>query len=332
MMHKAWKRGGLAIALLALVLAGTIASPTFLQPNNLQNILISISTIGILALGQTLVMLVRQVDLSVGSLMAFGPIAAISTASAILSFTDTPVIQGGNYVTDGMVLIVALTLAVSALVGLVNGVLTVKAGVPSLIVTLGMLYMLRGGAYLLSGGHPLYMTRLEGFSWLGTAKLLGVLPLSFTVFLVLGVASALVLRYTRIGTRVYATGANEKAAVFSGVKVDFWKIAAFGFSGFCAGLAALLYSSRLESVEAAQASGYELISIAIVVIGGTTLQGGRGTMGGTLVAALIMGIVINILSLLGMVIWYQTIIIGLVIIAAVFAYVRGGAQPAGRSS
>jgi ribose/xylose/arabinose/galactoside ABC-type transport system permease subunit len=325
-MAKAWKRGGLAAAMLALVALGAAASPTFLQPGNLQNILISISTIGILALGQTVVMLVRQVDLSVGSLMAFAPIAAISATSGLLSFTDTPVIQGGNYVTAGMALIVLLTLAVSTLVGLVNGLLTVKAGVPSLIVTLGMLYMLRGGAYLLSGGHPLYMTRLEGFSWLGTATLFGMLPLSFVVFLALGIAGALALRHTRVGTRIYATGANEKAAVYSGVAVDFWKIAAFGFSGLCAGVAALIYSSRLESVEAAQASGYELISIAIVVIGGTTLQGGRGTMTGTIIAALIMGIVINILSLLGMVIWYQTIIIGLVIIAAVFAYVRSGPQ------
>jgi ribose/xylose/arabinose/galactoside ABC-type transport system permease subunit len=220
---------------------------------------------------------------------------------------------------------------VGTLVGLVNGLLTVKARVPSLIVTLGMLYMLRGAAYLLSGGHPLYLTRLEGFSWLGTSELFGILPLSFVVFLALGLASAAVLRYTRAGTRIYATGANEKAAVFSGVEVDFWKIAAFGFSGFCAALAALLYTSRLESVEAAQATGYELIAIAIVVIGGTTLQGGRGGMMGTIMAALILGVVINILSLLGLVIWYQTIIVGLVIILAVFVYVRRGGA-AGRGS
>lgn len=316
------RKGGLAIALLVLVAIGAAVSPTFLQVNNLQNILISISTIGVLALGQTLVMLVRQVDLSVGSLMAFGPIAAISMATAILAIGEVPVIEGGNYVTNGMTLIVLLTLAVSTIVGLLNGLLTVKASVPSLIVTLGMLYMLRGAAYLLSGGHPLYLTRLEGYSWLGTAELFGTLPLSFVVFLVLGIVSVLVLKYTRVGTRIYSTGNNERAAVFSGVNADFWKIAAFGFSGFCAGLAALIYTSRLESVEAAQSAGYELVSIAIVVIGGTTLQGGRGSMAGTILAAVILGIVINILSLLGMVVWYQTIIVGFVIIAAVFVYVR----------
>jgi ribose transport system permease protein len=315
------RKSGLAIALLVLFAIGAAVSPTFLRIDNLQNILISISTIGTLALGQTLVMLVRQVDLSVGSLMAFSPIAAITIAAAVLAVGDVPVIEGGNYVTHGMTVIVLATLAVSTVVGLVNGLLTVKARVPSLIVTLGMLYMLRGAAYLLSGGHPLYLTRLEGFSWLGTADMFGI-PLSFAVFLVLGIASALMLKYTRVGTRIYSTGGNEKAAIFSGVSVDFWKIAAFGFSGFCAGVAALIYTSRLESVEAAQSAGYELISIAIVVIGGTTLQGGRGSMSGTIVAALVLGIVLNILSLLGLVIWYQTIIVGFVIIVAVLVYVR----------
>jgi ribose/xylose/arabinose/galactoside ABC-type transport system permease subunit len=319
------KRGGLLIALVLLIAAGAAASPRFLSVGNLQNILISVSTIGILALGQTAVMLVRQVDLSAGSLMAFAPISAISIAAALLAGAEVPVIEGGNYVVNGMGLIVLGTLVVSVAAGLANGLITVKLDVPSLIVTLGMLYIFRGGAYLLSGGHPLYMTQLEGFNWLGNEHVIG-LPLSFLVFLALGAASMLVLKYTRVGTRVYSTGANETAARFSGVSTDFWKIAAFGYSGFCAGLASLIYSSRLESVEAAQATGYELIAIAIVVIGGTTLQGGRGGMAGTILAALVLGVVINILSLLGLVIWYQTIIIGLVIVAAVFFYVRRDAR------
>jgi ribose/xylose/arabinose/galactoside ABC-type transport system permease subunit len=323
MLGNLLRRGALPIALMVLVAIGAAVSPTFLQIDNLQNILISISTIGTLALGQTVVMLVRQVDLSVGSLMAFGPIAAIAMAAGILASGDVPVIEGGNYVTHGMTLIVLFTLLVSIVVGLLNGLLTVKANAPSLIVTLGMLYMLRGAAYLLSGGHPLYLTRLEGYSWLGTAQF-GLLPLSFLVFLALGVGTVLVLKYTPVGTRIYSTGDNERAAVFSGVNADFWKIAAFAFSGFCAGLAALIYTSRLESVEAAQSAGYELVAIAIAVIGGTTLQGGRGNMSGTILAAVILGVVINILSLLGLVAWYQTIIIGFVIIAAVFGYVRKG--------
>jgi ribose/xylose/arabinose/galactoside ABC-type transport system permease subunit len=316
------KQNALVLVLLLLIVCGTIASPSFFTLYNWQNILINISTLGVLALGQTLVMLVRQVDLAQGSLMAFSPIAAISITGLALSLSGEQVIQGGNYVANGMIWIVILTVVVSTLVGFTNGIITVFARVPSLIVTLGMLYALRGTAYILSGGHPLYLTRLENVKWLGTTQVFGVVPVCFLVFLIIGVFAVLVLKYTRVGPRIYATGNNEKAALYSGVNIGFWKIAAFTFSGFCAAVATLIYSSRLESVEAAQAAGYELSSIAIVVIGGTTLEGGRGTMSGTILAAMILGIVINIISLVGLVIWYQTIIIGFIIIAAVFVYLR----------
>jgi ribose/xylose/arabinose/galactoside ABC-type transport system permease subunit len=317
-----FRKNALVLVLLSLVAVGSASSSSFLTFYNWQNILISVSTLGVLALGQTAVMLVRQVDLSVGSLMAFAPIAAVGLAEAILSLTGVKVVQGGNYVAHGLVLIVLLTLVVSSLVGWLNGLVTVKAGVPSLIVTLGMLYMLRGTAYIFSGGHPMYLTRLKGFKWLGTATVFGFVPVCFLVFLAIAIIAILVLKYTEIGPRLYATGNNEKAAIYSGVRASFWKIGAFIFSGFCAGISTLIYSSRLESVEAAQATGYELASIAIVVIGGTTLEGGRGTMFGSLLAAVILGLVINIISLIGLVIWYQTIIIGLIIIAAVFVYLR----------
>jgi len=316
------KKNALLLVLLSLVAIGIASSSSFFTPYNWQNILISVSTLGVLALGQTAVMLLRQVDLSVGSLMAFAPIAAISLTEATLSLTGTKVVQGGNYVTDGLFLIVVFTWVVSSLVGWLIGLVTVKARVPSLIVTLGMLYILRGTAYIFSGGHPMYLTRLKGFKWLGTAKIFGFVPMCFLLFLAIAIMAILLLKYTRIGPRMYATGNNEKAAVYSGVNAAFWKIGAFIFSGFCAGIASLIYSSRLESVEAAQATGYELASIAIVVIGGTTLEGGRGTMFGTLLAAIILGLIINIISLIGLVIWYQTIIIGLIIIAAVFLYLR----------
>mgnify|MGYP005859580461 CR=1 FL=1 len=269
------KRNILVLILLFLFALGTLVSPNFIKLYNIQNILISVSTLGVLALGQTLVMLVRQVDLSLGSLMAFGPIAAISLAELILSPFGTQVIQGGNYLAAGMVLIIVLTIVVSTVVGLLNGFITVKGRVPALIVTLGMLYALRGTAYILSGGHPLYFTRLQDFKWLGTSKLFDTVPVCFLIFLVIGVIALLVLKYTKVGPSIYSTGGNEKAARYSGVNTGSWKILAFAFSGFCAAVAALIYSSRLESVEAAQAAGYELSSIAIVVIGGTTAAAGE---------------------------------------------------------
>jgi ribose/xylose/arabinose/galactoside ABC-type transport system permease subunit len=306
--------------LVVVVILGVILSPTFLTLSNLQNIMISAAILGVLALGQTLVMLVREIDLSMGSLMAFGPIAAVWLTERLLGLSGTAVIVGGNYVVAGMALIIVLTLVISGLVGLLNGVITVKGKVPSLVVTLGMLYVLRGTAYVLSGGTPLYFTNLEGFDWLGNAKAFGVIPVSFLIFLLLGVAAIIILKFTKVGPRIYSTGGNEKAAVYSGVKVSRWVLIAFIFAGSCSGISALFYVSRLVSVEAAQATGYELTSIAVAVIGGTTLAGGRGTMLGTMLATLTLAVVINIVNLQGLVIWYQTIIIGLIIIAAVLAY------------
>jgi ribose/xylose/arabinose/galactoside ABC-type transport system permease subunit len=315
------RRGSLLfVVLIGVFVLGTLMSDTFLSKPNLQNIMLNVSILGVLALGQTLVMLLREVDLSMGSMMAFAPIAAIELTDIILSFSDTYLIVGGNYVATGTALIMVLTIVVSMLLGLLNGVITVRGLVPSLIVTLGMLYALRGAAYLLSDGHPLYLTQLQDFMWLGTEKAFGFVPVSFLIFLAIGVLAIVVLKYTKVGPIIYSTGGNEKGAIYSGVNTGRWKIIAFVFAGFCTGVAALLYTSRLGSVEAAQAAGYELSAIAIVVIGGTTLAGGRGTMLGTILASIILGVVINIITLEGIVIWYQTIIIGAIIIAAAFAY------------
>jgi ribose transport system permease protein len=315
---------GLVLAVVGVFAAGAALSPTFLVLSNLQNIMLNVSILGILALGQTLVMLLRQVDLSMGSLMAFGPIAAVQLTELIYS---TPLFAGGNYVVAGATLIMVLTIVVSMLVGALNGVLTVKGGVPALIVTLGMLYALRGAGYTLSGGDPLYFTDLGRFMWLGTAKL-GLFPVPFLLFLGIGALAMLVLKFTRVGPAIYATGGNEKAAVYSGVSTGKWKLIAFVFAGFCSGVAALIYSSRLGSVEAAQASGYELSAIAIAVIGGTTLQGGRGTMLGTVLASIALAGITNIITLKGVVSWYQTIIIGVIIVAAAFAYLGKGRRHA----
>jgi ribose/xylose/arabinose/galactoside ABC-type transport system permease subunit len=324
------RRGGvLVFALVAVLALGALMSPTFLTLSNLQNVMLNASILGMVALGQTVVMLLREIDLSIGSLMAFAPIAAIELTELVYGLSNAPLVQGGNYVVQGMGMIIVLTIVVSILVGLLSGMITVKGVVPSLIVTLGMLYALRGAAYLLSGGHPLYFTDLEGFMWLGTATLFGAVPVSFAIFLAVGALAIVVLRYTKVGPAIYSTGGNEKGAVYSGIKTGRWKVFAFVFAGFCTGVAALLFCSRLGSVEAAQASGYELSAIAIAVIGGTTLAGGRGTMLGTILASLVLAVVINIITLEGIVVWWQTITIGTVIIAAAFAYqLRTGAARA----
>jgi len=309
----------LFVVLVVLIILGAIISDNFLTLYNIQNIFINVAVLGMLAIGQTLVMLVKEIDLSQGSLMAFSPIMAINLTDLILSMSGNGAVQGGNYVTAGLVMILFFTILIGALTGLLSGFISVRGHISTLIVSLGMLYALRGIAYIVSGGHPFYLTRLHGFEWLGTYQVFNI-PVSFLIYLLFGITMIVLLRYTKLGPRIYSTGGNEKASIYSGIRTGHWKMLAFVISGLCAAIGALFYCSRLESVEAAQAVGYELQAIAIVVIGGTTLEGGRGKVLGTIIAGMILGIVVNIITLIGLVVWYQTIIIGIIIISATFAY------------
>ena len=315
------KSNNLILILIFVFIIGILTSRNFLTGANIRNILLNVSMIGLLAIGQTAVMLVKEIDLSISSLMAFAPIAAISIAKFIKSLSGVNLIEGGNYITSGMSYIFIFTILIGCIIGAINGLINVKAKVPSIIVTLGMLYTLRGFAYILSKGHPLYLTKLNGFKWLGTSLFLKM-PVSFLIYIAIGVGAILILKFTKVGNRIYATGGNEKAAIYSGINTGAWKIVAFIFCGFCASIASLIYSSRLESVEAAQATGMELAAIAIVVIGGTTLQGGRGGIFGTILSGIILAIIINIITSIGLVVWYQTIIMGVIIIIAVFLYLK----------
>jgi ribose/xylose/arabinose/galactoside ABC-type transport system permease subunit len=305
----------LVVILFALSAIGALASPSFINLSNINNIMINIAIFGLLAIGQSLVMITKEIDLSVGSMVAFAPITAVVIAESAYGIVGRNVILGGNYVVMGLVPIAILTLCVGVVVGIINGLLRVKASIPSLIVTLGTMYTLGGLSYVLSGGYSLYLTKLEGISWLGVSRVSGF-SVSFVLFVIFGAIIILLLKYTVLGNRFYSVGGNEKAAIYSGITPGFWKIAAFGFSGFCAGLSALIYSSRLESIETSQGSGYELIAIAIAVIGGVTLEGGRGSIFNTLIASAILAVTLNIMSLLGFGSWYQNIVIGSVIIGA----------------
>lgn len=310
----------LVLTVIGICVLGTLLSPTFLTVSNARNVMLNVAILGVLALGQTLVMLLRQIDLSVGSLLAFAPIVAIKLAEIVHGISGKSLIEGGNYVVTGTGLIIALTLLVGTLMGVLSGVITVKGKVPSLIVTLGMLYALRGATYSVSGGHSLYLTDLNGFRWIGSATFFGFIPVSFLMFLMLGTLAIVALKHTKIGPRIYAIGGNENGAMYAGIKTGRWKILAFAFSGFCAGLAALFFSSRLASVEAAQGTGFELQAIAIAVVGGTTLIGGRGKMFRTILASIVVALIINIIASAGLVVWYQTVIVGLIIVGAALAY------------
>lgn len=317
------KRAPLLIGCIALFIIGSFASPSFLTLYNVQNLLRHTSILGTLAIGVTVVMLTREIDLCGGSLMAFAIILAVLLTARVESLRGIQAIVGTHYLAHGTRPMIFFTLIIGAMIGLINGVITTKGKVKSLITTLGMLYALRGASFVISGGHAVYLTRIKKFQWLAINNVLKLFPVCFVVFMGIGIVVAILLGYTIVGRRIYAIGGNEKAAKFTGINTDAWKIFAFVISGLCAAIAALMYSSYLASADPQQAVGYELSAIAIVVLGGTTLEGGRGSIVGTLLAALVVGILTNILELIGLRIWYQQVIIGLIIISAVaLAYRR----------
>lgn len=292
-------RAGLLIALLVLVIVASLLSDRFLTAPNLLNVLRQVSIVGILALGMTFVILTAGIDLSVGSILGI-----------------SVVIFAGFVDTSSLPLAIALGIGAGVLVGLVNGLGVAYAGIPPFIMTLGTLSFVRGLCFIYTGGTPVPILD-ELFFHIGNGSLLGV-PIPSILLIVSLLLCALVLNLTPFGRSIYALGSNEDAARLSGVPVNRYKVAVYGISGFFAGLAGLVYSSQLSIGTPIAGQGYELDAIAAVVVGGTSLFGGKGSVFGTFVGTLIIGILANILNLKGIDPFVQQLFKGSLIIIAVF--------------
>ena len=300
---------------LALLVFGAQSSPYFLGADNLANLLRQLTVFGLIALGMTLVLLTGRIDLSVGATMVFSVIAAIEAMAVIGGLMDIRIMgRGHTYVGPTWPLIV-LTLAIGALVGVVNGLGVAYGRVTPFIMTLVSLSALRGLSYVLSNGRPYYL-RSEEYRWLGEATAWGIPVVAF-LFVAVFAAMAWLLHAHVAGNRIYAIGGDEKTAGFAGVQVGRWIVLVYAASGLCAALAGLVFTSRLTSVDAPMCSGYELSAIAIAVLGGTSLAGGQGSPYRTLCAALVFAVGLNLLTLHNVSAWYQDLIIGAVLIAAV---------------
>jgi ribose/xylose/arabinose/galactoside ABC-type transport system permease subunit len=290
---------GTLAGLLALCVALWIATPHFLTVSNLVNVLEQSAIIGIVAVGMTFVILTAGIDLSVGSIVALSGVALGITFQAGLPI---PLAAGAG-------------LAVGLACGLANGALITIGRLPPFIATLGMMSVARGGALMLSDGRPI-SGYPEGFRALATGDVLG-LPLPVLVMLATYALAHFVLTRTTLGRYTYAIGGNEEAAELSGIAVKGYKTAVYGIAGLLSAVTSLLLVARLDSAQPIAGIMYELDAIAAVVIGGTSLMGGSGSVGGTLVGALIMGVLRNGLNLLGVSSYLQQLAIGTVIIVAV---------------
>lgn len=299
--------------LLLLILVFALLEPRFLHPLNVLNVLRQVSIAGLIAIGMTFVILTAGIDLSVGSLLAFAGLVGAFVAKGGLD--DRFAIGASATAGNPALLAMLAAIAIGIIGGALQGLAITRLRVPPFVVTLGGLTAFRGAALLFSGGGP-----ISGFgpdyTWWGQGRI-GDIPVPVIIFFLAAILAHIVLRYTRFGKHVYATGGNESAAALNGIPTRRIIVSVYVISGFFCGLAAFLLSARLNSAEAVAGSGLELTVIAAVVIGGTSLFGGVGSIAGTIVGALLIGVLTNGLVLLNVSSFVQQIVIGLVLVAAV---------------
>jgi ribose transport system permease protein len=289
--------GGLIVVFVVL----SIASPYFLTSNNLFNIGIQVSIVAIVALGQTLVILTAGIDLSVGSVAGLGGVLG-TMAIAKAGF---PIVPG-----------IIIGVLVGGAIGVVNGLLVTQMRLPPFIATLGMLGVARGLTFIVGGENAVYGLP-SGFRLFGEGQI-GPIPMPLLYLIVLAIVGHIILSRTKLGRYAYAIGSNEEAARISGIPLNRYKLAVYVISGALAGFGGMIAASLVHSGQPNYGIGLELNAIAACVIGGASLFGGVGTIGGTLIGAFLMAIITNGAVLLNLTQYYQQVIIGVIIWLAVW--------------
>jgi ribose transport system permease protein len=297
-------------SLILLLIYFSFASPAFMQTDNMINILQATAVNGVLAIASTFVIITAGIDLSVGTLMTFTAVMA----GVFLTYWGLPMWTG-----------VLAAIGTGALAGAISGTLIAKLKIPPFIATLGMMQAWKGLSLVVSADKPIYFNDTENFYRISQDSLIGYvfpwlpIPNAGLILLLLAMVASIVLKSTALGRYTYAIGSNEEAVRLSGVNVDAWKIAIYSMSSAICGVAGLLLASRINSAQPALGQGYELDAIAAVVIGGTSLSGGTGTMLGTIIGAFIISVLTNGLRILSVAQEWQFVVTGVIIILAVYA-------------
>lgn len=292
---------GTIVALIILIVFVSVLNPAFLQVNNLLNLMRQLIINGFIALGMTFVILTGGIDLSVGSTLAL--------TSAIFA----GLLQGGM----PTILAILIALGLGLILGLVNGILITKGKLAPFIVTLATMTIFRGLTLVYMDGRPIAGPKDDfAFQFLGKGQFFGI-PFQVILFIIAYLILWILLTKTIYGRKIYAVGGNEKASFISGIKIDKVKILVYVISALMAVLSGLVLTSRLNSAQPTAGSAYEMDAIAAVVLGGTSMTGGSGSLTGTLIGILILGVLNNGLNLLGVSSFYQQIVKGVVILIAV---------------
>ncbi|MBT2500531.1 ABC transporter permease [Agromyces sp. ISL-38] len=292
-------------SLIAIVVFFSVANDRFLTWANVTGILLAATVTGLLALGTTFVIITGGIDLSIGTGMT---LSAVMTG-VFLTYLGLPLWLG-----------VILAILFGGLLGLINGVNVAVLKIPPFIATLAMMLVAAGLSLVISGTAPIYFKETPDFVRLATGSLIpGIrFPNGVLIFIIVAIIAGVVLKKTLLGRYTFSIGSNEEATELSGVNVTKWKIAIYTFAGLFTGLAGVLLASRLSSAQPALGMGYELEAIAAVVIGGTSLQGGKGSIVGTVIGALIMAVLTNGLRIMSIPQEWQSVAVGAVILIAVY--------------
>ncbi|NMA12615.1 MAG: ABC transporter permease [Chloroflexi bacterium] len=313
---------GIVAVLILMIVGMSIVKPSFRTITNFLNILTQSSIYGILALGMTLVIISKGIDLSVGSILAMSAVVAAS-----LGQTSTATSRLFPNLPELPVIVPILgALAIGTLCGVINGGLIAFTGIPAFIATLGMTTIARGFAYIYTNGKPV-STLIPGFRFIGQGNFLGV-PMPVVIYLVMILITWVLLNNTRFGKHVYAVGGNINAAEVSGVNVKKMLLLIYTYMGLLAGISGVVATARMVSAQPGLAVGYELTAIASTTIGGTSHSGGIGTIWGAVVGALVLSVMRNGMTILGIHSYWQQIVEGLVIIVAVILDMRKNARKA----
>ena len=299
------------LSLILLIAFFSFAKPdAFAQMDNFLAILQATAVVGVLGVASTFPIITAGIDLSVGTLMTFCAVMA----GVFLTYWGLPMWIG-----------VLASIGTGALCGAISGVLIAKLKIPPFIATLGMMWAVKGLSLVVSGTKPIYFNDTPNFYMISQASIVGdvipaaPVPNGALILLVVAVLATVILNRTALGRYTFALGSNEEAARLSGVNVDAWKIAVYCLTGAIVGVGGLIIASRLNSAQPALGQGYELEAIAAVVIGGTSLSGGTGTILGTIIGAFIMNVLTNGLRIMSVAQEWQTVVTGVIIILAVYA-------------
>lgn len=290
---------GILIPFILICTIAAIANPVFISIENIIDISRSMAFVLIISVGMTFILIEGALDLSVGSVLGLG---GMLTGFALVN--DVPI-----------VIAILFGVLIGGVIGFLNGFMVVKFKIPPLIATLGMMYIARGAIYVISKGRPFYPFP-DAFKAIGQESLMGIPYIIYLAFVILLIGD-FVLRKTSYGRRIMAIGGNEEAARVSGINISKAKIISYIVVSALAALAGILMASRLSSSQANAGTGWELMVIASVIIGGTSTYGGSGSIIGTLIGTAIMSVLTNAMVLIGVTVYWQNIVVGLIIILAV---------------